>query len=67
MWELRYDLHGRCAVRVAGGEVMARHVEAVPSAPWMIEARCGTGRAGGCWPRLRRTTPSVRRPGSRRR
>lgn len=44
MWELRYDLHGRCAVRVAGGEVMARHVEAVPSAPWMIEARCGTAR-----------------------
>jgi len=24
--------------------VMARHVEAVPSAPWMIEARCGTAR-----------------------
>lgn len=44
MWELRYDVHGRCAVRVAGGEVMARHVEAVPSAPWMIEARCGTAR-----------------------
>jgi hypothetical protein len=44
MWELRYDLHGRCAVRVAGGEVMARHVEAVPSAPWMIEARCGSAR-----------------------
>ena len=44
MWELRYDLHGRCAVRVAGGGVMARHVEAVPSAPWMIEARCGTAR-----------------------
>jgi len=41
---LRYDVFGRCAVRVGGGErVLANHVEALPlAAPWSIEARCGT-------------------------
>jgi hypothetical protein len=41
-FEVRYDLAGRAAVRVAGGPVAARHVEPVPPrAPWVIEARCG--------------------------
>src|SRR5262245_3404246 len=40
--ELRYDLHGRCAVRVAGGPVSPCHAEAVPPrAPWRAQARCG--------------------------
>src|SRR5919198_990267 len=40
--ELRFDLAGRAAVRVAGGPVAPRHVEPVPPpAPWVIEARCG--------------------------
>ncbi len=43
--ELRFDLAGVAAVRVAGGPVAARHVEpAPPSAPWVAEARCGTAR-----------------------
>jgi hypothetical protein len=42
-FELRYDLAGRCAARVAGGPVAPRHVEPVPPpAPWRVEARCGT-------------------------
>lgn len=41
--ELRFDLGGRAAVRVSGGPVGARHVEDLPlSAPWWIEARCGS-------------------------
>src|SRR4051812_27376718 len=41
-FELRYDLAGRAAVRVAGGPVAPRHVEPVPPrAPWVAEARCG--------------------------
>jgi hypothetical protein len=41
-FELRFDLAGRAAVRVAGGPVAARHVEPVPPAgAWVIEARCG--------------------------
>jgi hypothetical protein len=41
-FELRFDLAGRAAVRVAGGPVAPRHVETVPPpAPWVIEARCG--------------------------
>jgi hypothetical protein len=41
-FELRYDLAGRAAVRVAGGPVAPRHVEPVPPrAPWVTEARCG--------------------------
>src|SRR3954447_15681749 len=41
-WELRFDLAGRAAVRVAGGPVAPRHVEPVPpAAPWVAEARCG--------------------------
>lgn len=43
-FELRYDVAGRVGVRVAGGAVMQRHVEPEPSAPWMIEARCGLAR-----------------------
>jgi len=44
-FELRFDLAGVAAVRVAGGPVAARHVEPVPpSAPWVGEARCGTAR-----------------------
>jgi hypothetical protein len=40
--ELRFDLAGRAAVRVAGGPVAPRHVEpAPPPAPWVAEARCG--------------------------
>src|SRR4051795_3304809 len=40
--ELRYDLHGRCAVRVSGGPVAPRHAEAVPpEAPFVATARCG--------------------------
>ena len=41
---MRYDVFGRCAVRVGGGaRVLANHVEALPlAAPWCIEARCGT-------------------------
>ena len=40
--ELRFDLAGRAAVRVAGGPVAPRHVESVPPpAPWVAEARCG--------------------------
>jgi signal transduction histidine kinase len=40
--ELRFDLHGRCAVRVSGGPVAPRHAEAVPPpAAWRAEARCG--------------------------
>jgi hypothetical protein len=40
--ELRFDLAGRAAVRVAGGPVAPRHVEPVPPpAPWVAEARCG--------------------------
>lgn len=43
--ELRFDLAGVAAVRVAGGPVAARHVEpAPPEAPWVAEARCGTAR-----------------------
>jgi hypothetical protein len=42
-FELRFDLAGRAAVRVAGGPVAPRHVEpAPPPAPWVIEARCGS-------------------------
>ena len=42
-FEVRFDLAGRAAVRVAGGPVAPRHVEPVPPpAPWVIEARCGT-------------------------
>jgi hypothetical protein len=42
-FELRYDLAGRCAARVAGGPVAPRHAEPVPPpAPWCVEARCGT-------------------------
>src|SRR4051794_4837525 len=42
-FELRFDLAGRAAVRVAGGPVAPRHVEPVPPrAPWVAEARCGT-------------------------
>jgi hypothetical protein len=41
-WELRFDLAGRAAVRVAGGPVARRHVEPVPPvAGWVSEARCG--------------------------
>ena len=41
-FELRYDALGRCAVRVAGGDVLHRHVEpAPPTAAWTAEARCG--------------------------
>jgi hypothetical protein len=41
-FELRFDLAGRAAVRVAGGPVAPRHVEPVPPrAPWVLEARCG--------------------------
>jgi hypothetical protein len=41
--ELRYDLHGRCAVRVSGGPVAPRHAEAPPpDAPFVATARCGT-------------------------
>jgi hypothetical protein len=41
-FELRFDLAGRAAVRVAGGPVAVRHVEPVPPvAGWVIEARCG--------------------------
>jgi hypothetical protein len=41
-FELRFDLAGRAAVRVAGGPVAPRHVEPVPpAAPWVAEARCG--------------------------
>ncbi|WP_028063588.1 hypothetical protein [Solirubrobacter soli] len=41
--ELRFDLAGRAAVRVAGGPVAPRHVEPVPPrAPWVAQARCGT-------------------------
>jgi hypothetical protein len=41
-FELRFDLAGRAAVRLAGGPVAPRHVEPVPPvAPWVIEARCG--------------------------
>jgi hypothetical protein len=41
-WELRFDLAGRAAVRVAGGPVAPRHVEPVPpAAAWVGEARCG--------------------------
>jgi hypothetical protein len=40
--ELRFDLVGRCAVRVSGGPVAARHAESVPPvAPWCLSARCG--------------------------
>jgi signal transduction histidine kinase len=40
--ELRYDLHSRCAVRVSGGPVAARHAEAAPpDAPFVATARCG--------------------------
>jgi hypothetical protein len=42
-FELRFDLAGRAAVRIAGGPVAPRHVEPVPPpAPWAAEARCGT-------------------------
>jgi hypothetical protein len=42
-FELRFDLTGRAAVRVAGGPVAPRHVEPVPPpAPWVAEARCGS-------------------------
>lgn len=41
-WELRFDLAGRAAVRVAGGPVAPLHVEPVPpAAAWVGEARCG--------------------------
>ncbi len=41
-FELRYDALGHCAVRVAGGGVLERHVEpAPPAAPWAAQARCG--------------------------
>ncbi|MDA0160970.1 hypothetical protein OM076_11895 [Solirubrobacter ginsenosidimutans] len=41
-FELRFDVAGRAAVRVAGGPVAPRHVEPVPPAGgWVIEARCG--------------------------
>ena len=41
--EFRFDLAGRAAVRVCGGPVAPRHVEpAPPSAPWVVEARCGS-------------------------
>jgi hypothetical protein len=41
-FEVRFDLAGRAAVRVAGGPVAPRHVEPVPpEAPWVAEARCG--------------------------
>lgn len=41
-FELRYDQFGRCAVRVGGERVLARHVEPLPlRAPWAAEARCG--------------------------
>ncbi|MDA0180620.1 hypothetical protein OJ997_09985 [Solirubrobacter phytolaccae] len=41
-FELRYDIHGRCAVRIGGGaRVLTRHVEPLPlTAPWCVEARC---------------------------
>src|SRR3954453_9756597 len=40
--ELRYDLHGRCAVRVSGGPVAPRHAEpAPPDAPFVATAHCG--------------------------
>ena len=46
-FELRFDLAGRAAVRVAGGPVAPRHVEPVPPAGgWVIEARCGDA---ACW------------------
>ena len=42
-FELRFDVAGRAAVRVAGGPVAARHVEPVPPrAAWVDEARCGS-------------------------
>jgi hypothetical protein len=45
-FELRLDLAGRAAVRVAGGPVAPRHVEpAPPDAPWVLEARCGAAAA----------------------
>jgi hypothetical protein len=45
-FELRLDLAGRAAVRVAGGPVAPRHVEPVPpDAPWVLEARCGAAAA----------------------
>jgi hypothetical protein len=45
-FELRFDLAGRAAVRVAGGPLAPRHAEpAPPDAPWLAEARCG-GAAG---------------------
>lgn len=41
-FELRFDVAGRAAVRVAGGPVAPRHVEpAPPPGPWVAEARCG--------------------------
>ncbi len=41
-FELRYDVFGRCAVRVAGGGVLARHVEPLPlAAGWCAQASCG--------------------------
>lgn len=43
-FELRYDVAGRVGVRVGGGGVMERHVEAEPTAPWLIGARCGLAR-----------------------
>src|SRR5689334_25296902 len=40
--EVRFDLAGRAAVRVAGGPAAPRHVEPVPPpAPWVAQARCG--------------------------
>jgi signal transduction histidine kinase len=45
-FELRFDLAGRAAVRVAGGPVAPRHVEpAPPAAPWVLEARRGAAAA----------------------
>ena len=47
MWdelELRYDAHGRCAVRVCGNVLEDHVVAAPPVAPWVIEARCGAAR-----------------------
>ena len=41
-FELRYDVFGRCAVRVAGGGVLERHVEPAPAAPFALQERCGT-------------------------
>ena len=58
-FELRFDLAGRAAVRVAGGPVAPRHVEPVPPpAPWVIEARCGDAAGWLLAACARRPTPS---------